>query len=195
MSADVSKISLSSIPANLIDCLDIGIEPVWDYLTREQQIHELEQARETLNWRRGPGKSWCEFVENTLMTEIAALRHYQRQLLGKTLSAREMIDYLVAECGLTHPQAGKLTMPQEIEILRAACQRKGIAGHDGQTLWSTPTTMNAWASVFRVGRATIRRWLSTDQIKNQKVGGLYQIAIADLPADERAKYRPPEQPR
>jgi hypothetical protein len=119
--AAVQRIDLSRLHPHLVDCLDLVVQEHWDKLPLASQRRELEEAQATLAWQRGPGKLWHQFVENDLATQAGVLRHYQRQLLGKTLSAREMIDYLCAEHGLTRPQALGLTMPQAIEILRAAC--------------------------------------------------------------------------
>jgi hypothetical protein len=122
----VSKINLSNIPANLIDCLNPAIKPVWEYLSRDRQIHELEKARETLEWRQGAGKSWCEFVDNVVATQDAVRSYYLRQLFGRVLSIEEQTEYLCAEHGMTSPQALGITTPQLIEILRATCRKRGI---------------------------------------------------------------------
>jgi hypothetical protein len=120
------KISLDALPLDVLSCLHPITQSVWDRLPDEEQDRELAEAQTTLAWQRGPGKSWCEYVDNTLMTEAAALRYYQRQLLGNTLSSGHFIEYLCAEHGLTLPQARNLTGAQAIEILRAACRKKDI---------------------------------------------------------------------
>jgi hypothetical protein len=61
--------------------------------------------------------------------------------------------------------------------------------------WTTPDGPTRWAKLFGVSPTTFKRWLTDGRIRHKKLSSKsYQIALADLPANHRAKYRNMEKP-
>ncbi len=58
--------------------------------------------------------------------------------------------------------------------------------------WTTPDLPSQWARLFRVSRSTFMRRLQEGSIRHKKLSSKsYQIAVADLPAMHREKFRNP----
>jgi hypothetical protein len=59
--------------------------------------------------------------------------------------------------------------------------------------WSRPESVKTWAKVYGVHRNTMAKRLQAQSPRNQTVGGRYMVALDDLPASARDKYRPRRQ--
>jgi hypothetical protein len=55
--------------------------------------------------------------------------------------------------------------------------------------WSRPESVKTWARVYGIHRNTMGPRLREQTPRNRKVGNKYMVALDDLPANERDKYR------
>jgi hypothetical protein len=56
--------------------------------------------------------------------------------------------------------------------------------------WSKLATVAVWARAFGVHRNTMGKRLRSQTVRNKQVGGLFQVAVEDLPEKEKEKHLP-----
>jgi hypothetical protein len=78
------------------------------------------------------------------------------------------------------------------EVSRSGGPKIGKELPTGPTIeWTTATTVSAWAKVFGVHRNEMGRLLRSQSIRNRRLNAKsFMIAVDDLPAMHKAKFRP-----
>jgi hypothetical protein len=61
--------------------------------------------------------------------------------------------------------------------------------HAQEPDWSRPESVKTWARVYSIGRNTMPRRFKKQQPRNKQSGRDYMVALDDLPAGERDKFR------
>jgi hypothetical protein len=170
-------------------------------MTPAELVAACDEAIACIQSTRVTAMHWVELTQDAALGGRHLVRSKLMELLESALefdaeppvAAREISAATEPVIKKDMGRMGAICLIQRLRGWAAGLTGEKAAGQSGAapTEWSRPASVEEWRKVFGVSRNTMTKRLREQNPRNERFGRLYRVALDDLPAGEREKFRAP----